>query len=445
MTINGGIFLIQQVYNRQVSKTWPITAPGITTPITDLNIIDEGNSLVVNVGTVDYEGQTLYWTISGVTGTINSSDFTAISGSFTVEANNFGYFTITSTADVTTEGTESFVVQIRTNSTSGPIKATTGTITINDTSLSPTVKTHGYWVGGPVNLSKTTFASDTATAVTRIPSVPSVNGTSGGNFINAYHTRSNPAGTPGQSADSRVYRFTFANDTSINTSYTNLSTTRYNLSSANNNSYMYFCGGGTGPSPAPFYTATYNRLDFANDSITVPSRNNLSTSKAYHAGVQSISYAWTIAGQVNAGGADLSRIDRIDFSNDNTTASTRTNLPVSVNRLSALSGMSFGYIAQGASPVPTSPSSTSSRVYKLSFSNDTSIVTAGPLSVDRWVINGSADVNYGWFGGGQKLPAATPLLSRIDRIDFSNDGATASVRGPMVAAGGGYGAVSGSA
>lgn len=138
MTINGGIFKLQQVYNKQVSKTWPITSPGITTPITDLNIIDEGDGIVVNIGTTDYEGQTLYWTISGVTGTIDSSDFTAISGSFIVEANNFGTFTITSTSDSTTEGTESFVVQIRTDSTDGPVKATSETITINDTSITIT-------------------------------------------------------------------------------------------------------------------------------------------------------------------------------------------------------------------------------------------------------------------------------------------------------------------
>lgn len=167
MTINGGIFVLQQVYNKQVSKIWPTIAPGIITPITSLNVIDEGDSVVVNVGTTDFEGQTLYWTIQGVTGTINSSDFSDISGSFVVQSNNFGTLTITSLADATTEGTESFVIQIRTNSTSGPIKATSGTITINDTSLSgPYVATGGTittpTIGG-INYRLHTFTSQSST------------------------------------------------------------------------------------------------------------------------------------------------------------------------------------------------------------------------------------------------------------------------------------------
>ena len=36
--------------------------------------------------------------------------------------------------------------------------------------------------------------------------------------------------------------------------------------------------------------------------------------------------------------------------------------------------------------------------------------------------------NYGWFGGGSG-PVAT-----VNRIDFSNDSSTASVRGPLTAA-----------
>jgi hypothetical protein len=54
-------------------------------------------------------------------------------GSFTITS-NAGSFVINPTADLTTEGAETFTVSIRTGSITGPIVATSNTITVNDTS-----------------------------------------------------------------------------------------------------------------------------------------------------------------------------------------------------------------------------------------------------------------------------------------------------------------------
>jgi hypothetical protein len=95
--------------------------------------INEGVAGTINVTTVGVaDGTTLYWTINNVT--TSNSDFTATSGSFTITS-NAGSFTITPTADITTEGAETFTVQIRTGSTSGTVVATTSSITVNDTSI----------------------------------------------------------------------------------------------------------------------------------------------------------------------------------------------------------------------------------------------------------------------------------------------------------------------
>lgn len=97
--------------------------------------VNEGTALTINVTTGNVnDGTTLYWTISHVTS--NASDFVATSGSFTINS-NAGSFTVTPSADVTTEGSETYAVQIRTGSTSGTVVATTSNITINDTSLTP--------------------------------------------------------------------------------------------------------------------------------------------------------------------------------------------------------------------------------------------------------------------------------------------------------------------
>jgi hypothetical protein len=72
----------------------------------------------------------LYWSVT------NASDFATSTGSFVINSDT-GSFTVTPTADTTTEGAESFQVQIRTGSTSGTVVDTSDAITINDTSQSP--------------------------------------------------------------------------------------------------------------------------------------------------------------------------------------------------------------------------------------------------------------------------------------------------------------------
>jgi len=99
--------------------------------------INEGSSGTFNFSSSNVpNGTTLYWTVN-LSGNLTSSDFTATSGSFNINS-NLGSFTVTPLADVTTEGTETFTVSVRTGSTSGPIVATSNLVTINDTSLTVT-------------------------------------------------------------------------------------------------------------------------------------------------------------------------------------------------------------------------------------------------------------------------------------------------------------------
>ena len=92
--------------------------------------VNEGSSLTFNVTGTNIVDGTYYWTSS------NTTDFATISGSFTITS-NAGSFSVTPTADLTTEGAETFTVSVRTDSTAGTIVATSSTITINDTSTTP--------------------------------------------------------------------------------------------------------------------------------------------------------------------------------------------------------------------------------------------------------------------------------------------------------------------
>jgi len=96
--------------------------------------IGEGSDLTINIGGSNIINGTYYWTIDNITTT--NTDFSLISGSFAV-TNNSGSFTITTIADLTTEGNETFTVSIRSGSINGSILKTSNVITISDTSLTP--------------------------------------------------------------------------------------------------------------------------------------------------------------------------------------------------------------------------------------------------------------------------------------------------------------------
>ena len=114
------------------------TTPGTPTTsfITVPSSVDEGSPGAFSISTANYSPGTLFfWTI--LNGTTNSSDFSATSGQLTIDSQGYTSFTVTPRADLLTEGAETFQVQIRIDSVSGTVQATSPSITINDISLSP--------------------------------------------------------------------------------------------------------------------------------------------------------------------------------------------------------------------------------------------------------------------------------------------------------------------
>ena len=70
-------------------------------------------------------------------------------------------------------------------------------------------------------------------------------------------------------------------------------------------------------------------------------------------------------------------------------------------------------------------------IERLDYSNDTALgVAKGPLLIARNNPKGSANSSYGWFTGGY-APSAADDTSTVERVDFSNDTATASPRGNL--------------
>ena len=113
---------------------------------------------------------------------------------------------------------------------------------------------------------------------------------------------------------------------------------------------------------------------------------------------------------------------RIAFSND-TTSSTRGTIAFAGGALNAsgTGNSNFGYWGGGRGV---------SSVFRITFITDTDAgLRRSSLSAARYNIGTVTDgSNFGWFGGGTEFPT---MFSLVDRITYSNDTTTASVRGPL--------------
>ena len=160
LTESSESFFIQIRTN---STSGSIVATSSTIDITDVvptfsaavssTTVDEGGSITFTISGTNIPDGTYHRTIEGVSGTVSSSDFSStINGTFTI-SNNSGSFTITLADDLQTEGEEKFKVNIRRDSATGTIVATSSDITINDTSRAVSSNANGLTFG-PVQVNR---------------------------------------------------------------------------------------------------------------------------------------------------------------------------------------------------------------------------------------------------------------------------------------------------
>ena len=104
-------------------------------------------------------------------------------------------------------------------------------------------------------------------------------------------------------------------------------------------------------------------------------------------------------------------IDRIDFSNE-TTSAPGNNFPQARGQLAAVSNSNYGYFGGGATP----PITNISTIDRLDFSNET-LSSPTDLPSNRRGLSGTSSSSYGYFCGG----FTPPYISTITRLDFSNE------------------------
>jgi hypothetical protein len=120
-----------------------------------VSTVNEGETVTFTVSTNLAPGTTLYYTLSG---NVTSSDFVdnVVAGSITlvnISGQSVGTLTKAIRRDRTTEGDESFVLQLRLNSISGTIVSTSSSVTIKDTSRNVGENANGLTFG-PVQVNR---------------------------------------------------------------------------------------------------------------------------------------------------------------------------------------------------------------------------------------------------------------------------------------------------
>jgi hypothetical protein len=225
-----------------------------------------------------------------------------------------------------------------------------------------------------------------------------------------------------------VDRIDFSNDTATASVKGSLSLARNFLSATGNSNYGWF-GGGLIPGPAP--VSTVDRIDFSNDSTTASPRGPLGTPRYYLAATGNANYGWFGGGYSLSPNLRQSVVNRTDFSNDSSTASIRGSLSSARFGVTATANSNYGWFGGGNIAAGPAVVSTIDRV---DFSNDFSTASPrGVLSSTRYSMGATGNANYGWFGGGQQAIGPTGV-SLVDRIDFSNDLGTTLTRGVLAAA-----------
>jgi len=124
--------------------------------------------------------------------------------------------------------------------------------------------------------------------------------------------------------------------------------------------------------------------------------------------------------------SSVTTVNRITFATDTATASVRGPLSVARQGLAAVGNTTDGWFGGG---LLLSPFSILSRVDRITYATDTATASVrGPLSSAIFNLAAVGNTTDGWFGGGNGP------VSTVQRITYATDTDTASVRGPLSSA-----------
>ena len=221
-----------------------------------------------------------------------------------------------------------------------------------------------------------------------------------------------------------IERLDYSNDDADTVSKGNLNQTFGQGSfGVGNASYGYFGGGWDWPAPAATYDEV-DRIDYSSDTSTAAPKGALSMSRGSIGATGNQSYGWMAGGMIFPSWGKVSRIDRIDYSSDTSTASTRGNLATASKGMAGVGNADYGYFGGGESP------NASTAIERVDYSSDTpTAVVRSYLTLARMDLAGASNLSHGYFCGGGPSDTST-----VSRFDFSNDTGDALIKSYIGAA-----------
>jgi len=287
------------------------------------------------------------------------------------------------------------------------------------TAAPPAEATAGWYSGGTTTSSvdistvqRITFATDTATASVRGPL----------SFARGYIAAAANFnyGWFAGGGYTTVDRITYASDTATASVRGPLNSARYGLAATGNTTDGWFGGGNPYPGQS-----TVQRITYATDTATASVRGPLSLARYYLAAAGNTTDGWFGGGRSASVPAGYTTVDRITYATDTDTASVRGPLSQARYSLAATGNDNYGWYGGGGITTGSSPTS---RVDRITYATDTTTASVrGPLYIilDTYFLTATGNTTDGWFGGG------AGYQSNVQRITYATDTATASLRGPL--------------
>lgn len=223
---------------------------------------------------------------------------------------------------------------------------------------------------------------------------------------------------------STVQRITFATDTATATVRGPLSSTNYSQGATGTFTYGWYGGGGNGPTRY----STVTRITFSTDSATSTNRGPLDRAALELAATTTDTYGWFGGGYITGG--TTSAVSRITYTTDTDTASSRGPLSLTLGSLAASGdGTTYGWFGGGSNSPGAGRIST---VQRITYTTDTNTASVrGPLTTSRTRLAATGTSTDGWYAGGVDTTASPFQVSIVNRITYAIDTATASTRGPL--------------
>ena len=297
---------------------------------------------------------------------------------------------------------------------------------------SPLGPASGYWGGGAVyqgsgpgnyyprisTMSRLDYANDTAGASSKGPLPQEAD------EVRAVASKTHGYWTLGQMS-SYIQRVDFANDSPTTTNRGTI-TPRANLYAVGNESYGYMAGGRWSSDPSNYRQDRTERIDYANDNVAAATKGPLSSRSEEGGATGNANYGYFGGGYIYpAPNPASSKVDRLDYANDTTAATPKGSLSVGRFFVSATGNRNYGWFGGGFDQFPA-PGNPNSVIDRIDYANDTAIASLrGSLNYDRARAGATGSANYGYWAGGND---GSNSYTNIERVDYANDTGTPSIR-----------------